>query len=228
VVRVRTALATAVCVALMAALAFGLTYSPLFGARHIDVEGNNELSTADVMSLAGVAPGTNVAHLDTGAVAVRLEQSPWIESARVTRDLPSTIAIQVQERLPLAAVERGDVVGPEGVVLPGAEATGLPVLRVAHGGADVAEAAAVLSAMAPVLRARVVAVEVAADGRIVVRLHAEVPAVFGPPGDEAAKAAALRSVIGWANDHHVRLASVDLTVPSAPAATLADGSTVLP
>jgi cell division protein FtsQ len=225
--RVRGALLTAVCVALLPTIAVGLTYSPLFGAREIDVEGNRELSAADVMSLADVAPGTNVVHLDTDGVAARLQQSPWIESASVTTDLPSTIAIRVQERAPVAVVERGDVVGPEGVVLPGATATGLPVLRVAHG-ADVAGATAVLDAMAPVLRARVAAVEVAADGRIVVRLHADVPAVFGPPGDEAAKATALRSVIGWANDQSVRLASVDVTVPSAPAATLADGSTVTP
>jgi cell division protein FtsQ len=218
----------AVCVAFVAAIGFGLTYSRMFGARQIDVEGNSELSTAHVMSLAGVAPGTNVAHLDTEGVVARLEQSPWIESANVTTDLPSTIAIRVQERVPVAVVERGDVVGPGGVVLPGAKASGLPVLRVVHGGADVAEATAVLAAMAPVLRARVSAVEVAADGRIVVRLHADVPAVFGPPGGEAAKAAALRSVIGWANDQNVRLASVDVTVPSAPAATLDDGSTVVP
>jgi cell division protein FtsQ len=211
---------------LVPAVAFGLTYSSLFGARQIRVEGNSELAQTAVMALAGIGAGTNVAHLNTDDVAARLETSPWIESASVTRDLPSTIIVRVQERAPVAAVEGGGVVGAGGILLPGARANGLPTLRVA--GSELAEATAVLEAMAPVLRARVVAVEIGIDGRIVVRLHGGVAALFGTPGEEATKAAALRSLIAWATAQHLRLASADVTVPSAPAATLADGSTVRP
>jgi cell division protein FtsQ len=224
--RLRGILLTVSFAVLVPAAAFGLTYSSLFGARQIRVEGNSELTQIDVMALAGIAAGTNVAHLNTDDVAARLETSPWIESASVTRDLPSTIIVRVQERGPIAVVEGGGVVGAGGILLPGARANGLPTLRVA--GSELPEATAVLEAMAPVLRERVVAVEIGIDGRIVVRLRGGVAALFGSPGEEAAKGAALRSLIAWATAQHLRLGSADVSVPSAPAATLADGSTVRP
>jgi cell division protein FtsQ len=226
--RLRGILLTVSFVVLVPAAAFGLTYSPLFGAKQIRVEGNIELTQTEVTTLAGIGAGTNVVHLNTDDVAARLQASPWIESASVTRDLPSTIVVRVQERAPVAAVEGGGVVGAGGVVLPGARSDGLPTLRVSRGGSELIEATAVLETMAPVLRARVVAVEIGTGGRIVVRLRGGAAALFGSPGEEAAKAAALRSLIAWATAQDLRLASADVTVPSAPAATLADGSTLRP
>jgi cell division protein FtsQ len=226
--RLRGVLLTVSFMVLVPAAGFGLTYSSVFGAKEIRVEGNADLTQTDVMTLAGIGPGTNVAHLNTDDVTGRLETSPWIQSASVTRDLPSTIIVRVRERSPIAAVRGGGVVGAGGILLPGAKADGLPMLRVAGGGSELAAATTVLEAMAPVLRARVGAVEIGMDGRIVVRLGGNVPVLFGSPGEEAAKAAALRSLISWAASQRLRLASVDVTVPSAPAATLADGSTVSP
>src|SRR5438552_13059343 len=116
--RLRAVVLTISFVALVPAIAFGLTYSSLFGAKEIRVEGNAELTQTDVVALAGIGPGTNVVHLNTDDVAARLEASPWIESASATRGIPSTIIVGVQARAPVAAVEGGGVVGAGGIVLP--------------------------------------------------------------------------------------------------------------
>ena len=50
----------------------------------------------------------------------------------------------------------------------------------------------------------------------------------GTPGEEAAKATALRAVLRWANAGSHSLATIDVSAPGAPSATLTDGSTLTP
>jgi hypothetical protein len=46
---------------------------------------------------------------------------------------------------------------------------------------------------------------------------------YGPAVDIAAKGAALRAVLEWARDGSIQLASIDVTVPTAPTVRTADG-----
>ena len=53
-----------------------LTYTPLFEARHIRIEGAVSLRPDAVRSLAGIEPSTNVFHLQTQAVTASLLGDP--------------------------------------------------------------------------------------------------------------------------------------------------------
>jgi cell division protein FtsQ len=81
-----------------------LLTSPRFAVRKIDVTGAQRRTAQDVARAGGLEIGANVFALDLESVRGRIAQDPWIESATVTRKLPSTIQIAVVEREPRAVV----------------------------------------------------------------------------------------------------------------------------
>jgi cell division protein FtsQ len=197
-------------------------------ARTLQVEGNHHLSDAAVLAVAGLTHDTDVARLDQSAVIARLLKDPWIRAATVTSTLPSTVLVTIEERTPTAAVE-GRAVAADGTILPGAAVEGLPVIRASVGGfreGEWAGAAGALSELPGGLRASIQVALVQPDGVIWLVVGDGPDVVWGEPGLTHQKVAALRAVNRWATEQHVTLARVDVSVPSAPAATLVNGSTV--
>ncbi|MGZ4132381.1 MAG: cell division protein FtsQ/DivIB [Actinomycetota bacterium] len=230
--RHRRAIALSVLGLVVAGLAaYAATYTPLFGAKQIRVTGEQRLTRAKVAALAGVHEGTNVLHLDTAAAVARLEASPWIASASVERDPPTTVRIQVVEREPVAVSPSGDVIASDATVLPGVPSANLPQIEGVLdqlSSSDLAAAAAALGAMPPVVRDRVSAVVVGADHSMSVQLEGGIQVSYGTAGEEAAKGAALRAVLRWARTQHHVVASIDVSAPATPTATLAGGATLAP
>jgi cell division protein FtsQ len=227
-------LLAAVALALLGLVALGVTYTPVFRARHIDVEGERTLRAAQVLRIAGVDDATNVFHLDPTAVEAALRSSPWIAEAEVERDLPSTIRIRVTERAPMAQVSVDGLtrsVAGDGTLLPGGDPVNLPEVRASVGAIDAegwTSGARALAALGPQIRSRVRAVVVATDGSLTIQLAPDLEVAYGSPGDEEAKAAALHAVLAWAEQGDVSLVSIDLSVPIAPTAATAGGGTVTP
>jgi cell division protein FtsQ len=219
---------------ILVAAFFLASYTPLFATRDVRIEGTVTLTREDVLRLAGIGPGTNVFHLDTDAVARALVTDPWIATASVERHLPGTVVIRVQEREPIARATTGSttvVLAGDGVILPGASADGLPEILASVGEpSDDARtgAARALSSLERILRARVAAVVVQSSGELVMDLAGGLTVQYGSPGNDVAKATALRAVLAWAAEQDEPLREVDLTVPEAPRATLVGGSTVTP
>jgi cell division protein FtsQ len=75
-----------------------ITTSPRFSVRSVTVDGTQRRSAEQVASLAGVAIGKNVFAVDPPAAEAGILADPWIEKARVVRNLPGTIEIVVAER----------------------------------------------------------------------------------------------------------------------------------
>jgi len=219
----------------LALAVWAVTYTPVFHAHHIKVVGAQTLRPDAVRKLAGVDGSTNVLHLDTTAAAGRLLADPWIASATVERDLPATLVVEIVERRPVATVPAmGDtsVLADDGTVLPASGAVPkLPTMHAALGVPDASQRAAaadLLAAFDPVVSQRVVDVTVGQDGLVTVRLRDGVMVDAGGAGDEEAKATALRAILRWVSTEGHTVASIDVSAPEAPSATLADGSTVTP
>lgn len=81
--------------------------SPRFGAKTILVEGNQRRRPDEVAGLAGIAVGQNLFSLDEKRAERALLRDPWIEKATISRTLPSTVRILVQEREARAMAEIG-------------------------------------------------------------------------------------------------------------------------
>jgi cell division protein FtsQ len=239
-VRRRRLLALALLVPIaIAMVAWAFTYTPIFDAKHVLVEGAVSLRPQDVMALAQVDPSTNVFHLQPDAVTARLLADPWIASATVQKELPDTVVLTVVERRPVGVIDATgapSVLASDGTLLPASDAPrgtidGLPSVQAALGTPDDAQraaAAALLSALDPVVEQRVARVDVGQDLSETLTMRDGVIVDAGVPGDEAAKAMALRAVLHWASAGGHTLSSVDVSAPEAPSATLTNGSTFTP
>lgn len=72
--------------------------SPRFAVKDIRVGATEHISADEVRALAGIRVGDRLLAVDPDAVAATLATHPWIASARVRRELPSVLAIDVVER----------------------------------------------------------------------------------------------------------------------------------
>jgi cell division septal protein FtsQ len=83
--------------------------SPRFAVREIRVSPTQRVAYDQVVALAAVEIGDKLISIDTDAVAVRVASHPWVASARVRRELPSVLAIDVVERRAAAAALLGGI-----------------------------------------------------------------------------------------------------------------------
>jgi cell division protein FtsQ len=91
--------------------------SPRFALAEVALEGGKRIAVERAKELAGLALGTNLFALDTEAAERKLLQSPWIAQARVRRELPRRLRIDLVEREPAALALLGDrlyLVTPKG------------------------------------------------------------------------------------------------------------------
>jgi cell division protein FtsQ len=72
--------------------------SPRFSLREIRVGPTTHVSRDDIVARSGVSLGSRLLALDTDQVAARLTRHPWIAAARVRRELPAALVIEVTER----------------------------------------------------------------------------------------------------------------------------------
>jgi cell division septal protein FtsQ len=107
-------------------LLLGLVYASRYypTVQYIQVSGNSRFTAQDVASLAGVAVGKPMLWV-TEAQINALASNPWIQKAQFIRAFPSSIHIQITERVPVAT-DTVQSYALDGTVLPdvNAEARG--------------------------------------------------------------------------------------------------------
>ncbi|MDP9329656.1 MAG: FtsQ-type POTRA domain-containing protein [Actinomycetota bacterium] len=235
--RLRRSAIVALAVVALGAGSYASTFTAIFGARTIRVEGQHRIGTEQVQRLAGLETGVNVFHLDTAAAEHNLEADPRVLVASVSTDLPSTVVVTITERLPVAVVTEGagssDLIGADGVVI--GPATGneqLPAIVAADGASldpdALRSSAAAAGAMDLILRRQVRSMVVQGGGSLELELRSGVTASLGEPTEILQKGQALEGVLRWAVTQSGTLASVDVSVPSAPTATLVGGAVLTP
>ena len=89
-------------------LAYLIIRSPLLDLDHVRVTGAQHESALDVQAAAKVHLGDPLLFVNTGAVARRVEQLPYVERAVVHRDFPGTLTIAITDYLPTAYVRLPD------------------------------------------------------------------------------------------------------------------------
>ena len=84
-----------------------LTQCEYFSARQLTIEGMQRLTREQVVRQAGVHEGINILSANLALVRKRLQAHPWIAEAEVRREVPSGLAISIQEHRALAMVDFG-------------------------------------------------------------------------------------------------------------------------
>jgi POTRA domain, FtsQ-type len=139
---VRRLVAAAVLVVQLGILAV-LLVSPAFKVHTIDVSGDRLLSRGAVLAAAQV-PQSSLFTIDSDAIRTRLATLPWVRTATVTTQLPSTLTIAVTEWQPDVLLRHGadsTFVAANGATLAYTQATatarqGVPLLLDYRAGAQ--------------------------------------------------------------------------------------------
>jgi cell division protein FtsQ len=74
------------------------TTSPRFAVKEIQLTGAIRTTRDDVLQLAGISLGDNLFKINPLAVEERLVKDHWIRQAHVTRGLPTTLHVEIEER----------------------------------------------------------------------------------------------------------------------------------
>lgn len=85
--------------------------SAFFAVKEYQIQGNTVLTGEEIIQMGELSLGTNIFKLQTQAAIERIEMHPSIKKAEIKRLLPSTVAVRVLERVPLALV-----VGQDGFI----------------------------------------------------------------------------------------------------------------
>jgi len=81
---------------------------PYFAVREVVVREQHRLPADHVRRVAGIEPGMSIWDVDTRAAEARLRAHPWIRAARVRRELPHRVTMQVREQRPVAILAMED------------------------------------------------------------------------------------------------------------------------
>lgn len=82
-----------------------LRFSPSFNITTIVIENNSFVSAEEIESLSGVSKGDNLFSINKKQVAKKIEENPYIASVEISRALPNTLKIKVNERAERYAVQ---------------------------------------------------------------------------------------------------------------------------
>ncbi|HJQ82807.1 MAG TPA: FtsQ-type POTRA domain-containing protein [Candidatus Binatia bacterium] len=77
---------------------------PYFALREVVVRNAHRVPADEVRAVARIVPGMSVWDVDVGAAAGRLRAHEWVRGARVRRELPHRVVIEVREERPVAVV----------------------------------------------------------------------------------------------------------------------------
>lgn len=180
---------------------------PVFKVTEYDVTGNERLSAEAVQEATGVAPGENLMRVDAQQAAAGVAGLPWVRTATVARQWPSTLQVEITERRVVLYADR-----PDGTHL--IDETGTPfiidappetAIEVTGEGSDDPEVLAsvteVVEAVPEHVRAQVARVDAPSDRDIEFHLDDGRTVYWGAAQNNHDKALAMEKVLSREGQH---------------------------
>ncbi|MBD8507764.1 FtsQ-type POTRA domain-containing protein [Hoyosella sp. G463] len=177
-------------------------FSSLLSVRSIEVQAAPSVPEEAVRGVIGVPGGTPLLQVDTHDVAARVAGIPKVAEARVSRALPSTLRVEILERVPAVFFDApggSHLMDAEGVVFavePPPE--GLPRLVTDEPGEDdpaTRAALDVLASLAGELRAMVLEARAGSPVDVRLALSDGRTVIWGDAGDSAYKARVAQALL---------------------------------
>jgi len=126
-----------ICISVLLLFCGGVIFymhaSPRFEIVNLGVRGHSRLTPEIIAERLDIQPHTNIFQIRLDDIQRKLEEMTWVKEARVFRNFPQKLSIQLTERVPFALVKLGELylVDRDAVVL-GALASGseirLPII----------------------------------------------------------------------------------------------------
>jgi cell division protein FtsQ len=231
--RLRWLLAGASVVGLVVVVVI-LLHTPLFAARAVTVTGPHpHTSDAAIVAASGLAHHPSLISVDAGAVAARVGALPYIASARVSRQWPDGVQIDVTERVPVVQmfgpatswsvldghgrtlqVQPGHVAGLIQFIAH-TTSGGVPARPVGKSLPPVASAGLLVARTLPrAFSAQVVSVSLASDDTVSLSLNSGITVLLGTATDLRAKYEDVAAII--ARGTLQATSTIDASVPQSP------------
>ena len=107
--------------------------SPIFNIKDIQVLNNNQIPTETITSLSGLATGQNIFRFWNANVENSIKENPYIENVKIRRKIPSTVQIDIEERIPTYSIDymgKYAYINNQGYILEISEdSKGLPIIQ---------------------------------------------------------------------------------------------------
>lgn len=85
-----------------------LCRSDFFKVTGIKIQGNHQITRSQVLESGGVYFHSNLLAMKPGRIQAALEGHPWVERARITRNWPNNLVIDIRENKPVALISMSD------------------------------------------------------------------------------------------------------------------------
>jgi len=191
--------------------------SSVLTVKHVEVQGESQLTREQVLAAAPVPTGAHLAELDVAAIRTRVAGLAAVKGVDVSRDWPDGVLIRVIERREVAVVEvrgRFQAMDADGVLFRSyaqPPATLPRVVADATIGSDaLAEAGRVIASLPSGLAARVDHVGVRGVDRVTLSMRGGATVIWGSDAQSALKAEVLVTLL--AHPAH----TYDVSVPGQP------------
>ena len=95
-------------------------YKELFNIDSIEVKGCYILTPQEVIKIVGISSETNILDLDLSSIQTKLEESPYIKAAIISKQFPNYLEILIKERVPICYINHDNLalIDGEGIALP--------------------------------------------------------------------------------------------------------------
>ncbi len=107
--------------------------SPIFNITDINVINNSTISSDTIISLSGLKSGENIFKFYKGDIIDKIKENPYVESVEIHRKLPSTIEIEITERVATYSVDymgQYAYINNQGYILEiSQDSNGLPIIQ---------------------------------------------------------------------------------------------------
>ena len=217
-------------VAVLLAIGYGITQSPLLDVDEVEVIGAPRTGVDHVLETAGIEPGTPLLGLDLSGPRRSIAALPWVDQVRASRTWGGKVTLDVTERSAVAQVPvdgQGAVVDLQGRVLQiDSTPWELPVVLfgpVPEPGEWLGTRALPLlevgEALVPLQGEGIGAISWV-DGRVMVDLPGDVRAHWGGRDDPRGKAVVLATFLARVDLNCFEM--IDLSIPEFPALTPID------
>jgi cell division protein FtsQ len=205
--------------------------SPPFRLQRVEVAGASHVSAKDVVVASGLLEGMHLLRVSTRDVAHRVDAIPWVRNATVERIIPSKVRIIITERVPAAVVVAGGktyLVDRNGIIISEGNAEMLKVSGLPFDQANAGQrlqlrqffdAIAIAGALPADLRLKLVEIQAETVDKVTLRMSDGLTVLYGAAEETAAKNFAITSLLQDAAKRGEAFASIDVRVPSRPAAT---------
>src|SRR4051812_30954610 len=194
--------------------------SSLLTVKHVDVQGESQLTNQQVLAAADVPVGAHLAQLDLAAIRTRVAGLAAVKRVDVSRDWPDGVLIRITERHEVAVVDIGgrfQAMDSDGILFKSYARPPATLPRVVAGvtiGSDaLAEAARVIDSLPSGLAARVDHVGVRGIDQVTLTMRSGATVIWGSDAQSSIKAEVLERLLAHP------ASTYDVSVPGQPVTT---------